>query len=386
MPTPRRGRHRRLVSRCRVELDHASGADTGETEDVSPTGLYVRTEMVLPVGDELDVRMELPDGSIVALYARVAHRLSPNAARALGRHVGMGLELIGPETPAREKLVAHIEAVRSEQSGVVELTNPGRPIPTHVIIAEPSRPMRERMSRCLETAGFHVTAVESAMLALDAGTAIRPHAVIAAAEMPAMTGVDLAYAMAEHSSLSDVPLVLTGDDDDHGRLEAFRAGIRDYIPLPFLDDELVIRIQHAAIPPPIASPGLRGSLVDIALGTLLSLLEFERKSGVLLVVHAGELARVFVSDGKVVEVETSGSAPLPSLPTPGVTGGRSLPKDRLMRLLDWEDGQFEFTPAELGGRTARAGRGRDDQAISVTQILLEHARLRDEQRAQLRDR
>jgi hypothetical protein len=44
-----------------------------------------------------------------------------------------------------------------------------------------------------------------------------------------------------------------------------------------------------------------------------------------------------------------------------------------MRLLDWHDGQFEFSPAEITGR--------DEVGLSVTQILLEHARRRDEKRA-----
>jgi CheY-like chemotaxis protein len=348
----RRGRDQRLVSRCRVEIDHATGSGEGETEDISPSGVYVRTETLLSVGDETDLRLTLPDGSIVALYARVAHCLAPSAARALGRHTGMGLELIGPDTPAREKLCAHIEALR------LEMASRGIPATRRAILVEPSPPLRERMTRGLEAAGFQVTAVESAMQALDAGAAATPDAVIAAAAMPAMTGVDLAYAMAEHSTLSEVPLVLTGEDGDLGRLEAFRAGVRDYVPVPFLDEELAIRVQRVATPPPATGPGLRGSLVDIGLGTLLSLLEFERKSGVLLVLRSSELARVFVADGKILKVET--------------TTGIGLPKDRLMRLLDWREGQFEFSPAEIGGR--------NELGLSVTQILLEHARRRDEQR------
>ena len=98
--------------------------------------------------------------------------------------------------------------------------------------------------------------------------------------MDGMSGVELAYAMSEHATLSDVPLVLTGDEGDLARLEAFRAGVRDYIPRPFLDEELVIRVHRVVAPvAPVANPGLRGNLVDIGLGTLLSLFEFERKSG-----------------------------------------------------------------------------------------------------------
>jgi hypothetical protein len=112
-----------------------------------------------------------------------------------------------------------------------------------------------------------------------------------------------------------------------------------------------------AAPAHATSPGLRGNLVDIGLGTLLSLLEFEKKSGVLLVMRTSELARVFIADGKILKVET--------------TIGTGIPKDRLMRVLDWRDGQFEFSPAEIGGR--------DELGLSVTQVLLEHARVRDEQ-------
>lgn len=357
MANARRGRDQRLVSRCRVELDHRAGAGEGETEDISASGLYVRTDTVLPVGDETDLRLTLPDGSVVALYARVAHLLTPGAARALGRHAGMGLELIGPATPARAKLGAHLEALRGE------LTSPSLSTTTQVMVVEPGAPLRARMIRCLEAAGFQATAAASAMDALDAGMSARPDAVIAASTMPAMTGVDLAYAMSEHATLSGVPLVLIGDDGDLGRLEAFRAGVRDYIPVPFLDEELVIRLHRVVTSAPVTSPGLRGSLVDIGLGTLLSLLEFERKSGVLLVLRTSELARVFVAHGKILKVEA----------TTGFGVPKDRPKDRLMRLLDWRDGQFEFSPADIGGR--------DEVGLSVTQVLLEHARTRDEQRA-----
>jgi len=346
----------RLVSRCPIELDHRSGTGEGETEDLSSSGLYVRTNLRLPVGEEADVRLTLPDGSIVALYARVAHVLTPSAARALGRHVGMGLELIGPDTPARQKLCEHIDSLRGE------VIRPAMSTTTSVIVVEPSPPLRLRMQRCLAAAGFQVTAVASATEALDAAGAARPDAMVAASAMPAMTGVDLAYAMSEHKALSEVPLVLIGDDGDLARLEAFRAGIRDYVPVPFLDEELVIRIHRVATPAQVTSPGLRGSLVDIGLGTLLSLLEFERKSGVLLVLRPRELARVFVAGGKILTVE--------------MTTGEPKPKDRLMHLLDWSDGQFEFSPAEIAGR--------DELGLSVTQVLLEHARKRDEQTASSR--
>ena len=324
-----------------------------ETEDISARGMFIRTDALLPVGEETELRLTLPDGTYLAMQARVAHMLTPHAARALGRHPGMGFELIGIDTPSRLRLRTHVDNVR------VETTNRGVTTTTQAIVVEPSAPLRARMVRCLEAAGFKVLAVASMPEAMEACTQWRPDVLISAATLDSgVMGIDLAYAMSEHTTLSDVPLVLTGDEGDLARLEAFRAGVRDYIPRPFLDEELVIRVHRVAAPVvPVANPGLRGNLVDIGLGTLLSLFEFERKSGILLLLRDGELARLFVSDGRVLKVEGN-----------SVTG---TPRERLMQLLDWHVGQFEFSPCSIGGR--------DELDISATQLLLEHARIRDEQ-------
>ncbi|MBX3156614.1 MAG: DUF4388 domain-containing protein [Deltaproteobacteria bacterium] len=354
MAQARRSRDQRLVSRCRVEFDRPSGVVEAETEDLSARGLFIRTEALLPVGEETEIRLTLPDGTFLALKARVAHMLTPSAARALGRHAGMGFELVGPDTPSRLMLRTHVEGLRSE------ITNPGLSTTTQVIIVEPAPPLLARMGRALEAAGFKVSSYAAATEALVACSVWRPDAIVAAAAMEGMSGIDLAHAMSEHATLSDVPLVLTGDEGDLARLEAYRAGVRDLIPRPFLDEELVIRVHRVAAPTPGASQGLRGSLVDISLGTLLSLFEFERKSGVLLLMRTGEIARVFVGEGRVLKVESS--AP----------NGLVRPRDRLMRLLDWRDGQFEFSPAAVGGK--------DEVGLTTTALLLEHARTTDETR------
>lgn len=339
-----------------MEFDRPSGRVTAETEDLSARGLFIRTDALLPIGETTDLLIELPTGAELTLRGRVAHMLTPIAAKALGRHPGMGIELLGVETPDRIKLRAFIDSLKTE------ITSPGLSTTTQLILVEPAQGMRNRMARALEGAGFQVSTVANATEALDMCSVWRPDAIIAAAEMEQMTGVDLAYAMSEHATLSDVPLVLTGEEGDLSRLEAFRAGVRDYIPRPFLDEELVIRVHRVAVPLTTGGAfGLRGSLVDIGLGTLLSLFEFERKSGILLVLRNGsgagsEIARVFVAEGKILKVETSQTS--------------GLPKERLMRLLDWRDGQFEFTPAAIGGR--------DELQVTITALLLEHARRSDE--------
>jgi CheY-like chemotaxis protein/Tfp pilus assembly protein PilZ len=349
----RRGRDMRLVSRCRVEFDRPAGTVEAETEDISVRGVFVRTEALLPVGEETRLALTLPDGTYLEFTGRVAHMLTPSSARALGRHPGMGFELVGGKEASKLKLRAHVDSMKGE------VTNPGLSTTTQAVVVEPSAPLRARMERCLVSAGFEVTACATATEALDACTVWRPDAIVCAADLGGMSGVDLAYAMSEHTTLSDVPLVLTGDEGDLSRLEAFRAGIRDYIPKPFTDEELVIRVHRVVAPiAPVANPGLRGNLVDIGLGSLLSLFEFERKSGILLLLRSGDIARVFVSEGRVLKVEGS--------------SGLGTPKARLMKLLDWHEGQFEFSPCAIGGR--------DEIGTPVAQLLLEHARSSDEER------
>ena len=324
-----------------------------ETEDISARGLFIRTDALLPVGEETELRLTLPDGTFLTMHARVAHMLTPHAARALGRHPGMGFELLGPDTPSKLKLRAHVDNVK------VETTSRGVTTTTSAVVVDDSTPLRARMQRCLQSAGFEVIAVASVPEALDACSQWRPDVIVCAAALDnGMSGIDLAYAMSEHAMLSDVPLVVTGDEGDLARLEAYRAGIRDYIPRPFLDEELLIRLHRVIAPvAPVANPGQRGNLVDIGLGTLLSLFEFERKSGILLLMREGEIARLFVSEGKILKVETN--------------TGNGAPRQRLMSLLDWEVGSFEFSPCAIGGR--------DELHATVTQVLLEHARTHDEQ-------
>jgi CheY-like chemotaxis protein/Tfp pilus assembly protein PilZ len=347
-----KAREQRLVSRCRIEFERPSGPVEAETEDISARGLFIRTDSLLPVGEETDLKLTLPEGTLLVLRGRVAHMLTPHAAKALGRHPGIGLELIGGDSAARLKLRAHLESIRGE------ITNPGLSTTTQAVIVEPSPPLRQRMVRCLEGAGFKIIACGSMPEALDACSQWRPDVIVCAASLESgMSGVDLAYALGEHATLADVPLVLTGDEGDLARLEAFRAGIRDYIPKPFLDEELVIRVHRVVAPAmPTANPGLRGNVVDIGIGTLLSLFEFERKSGILLLLRDGEIGRVFVSDGRVLKVELNTN-----------TGAQ---RARLMALLDWQAGSFEFSPCSIGGR--------DELNSTVTQMLLEHARTRDE--------
>ena len=329
-----------------------------ESEDLSRRGLFVRTDELLPVGAVIEIDLTLPDGTIVRVAARVAHLLPPSSARALGRHVGMGLEFVDNGDGSVDALGDYLANV------IHDLTPPPVSMPGQftAVVVEPSAPLRERIAVALEDAGFVVEVWASGPEALGAITARLPDVVVAAVKMPGLDGLGLIRALTTTPGLVSVPVVLTSDEaTDLVRLEAFRLGASDYITKPFHEEELVIRVRRVALS--AARSGerettLRGSLREISVATLLSLLEFEHKSGIALVTTPGHLARLFVAAGRVVKVEAD------SLGDDAVTA--------MMTVLDWHQGRFEFITCEVAGT--------DELGMPTSQILLEHARLRDEAR------
>ncbi|MBK9031502.1 MAG: DUF4388 domain-containing protein [Myxococcales bacterium] len=345
----------RVVARCRVEFERLDRRVVAESEDLSRRGVFVRTDELLPAGAVTELDLTLPDGVTFRVFARVAHLLAPSAARALGRHVGMGFEFLEVEGGA-DVLARYLDDL------IEELTPPPTPVADvlHLVLAEPSAPLRARMATALTAAGFIIEEFGDGAAAYAACAERCPDGVLTAAAMAGLDGPSLIRSLALHPRLAHVPVVMVSDDaSDLTRLEAFRLGVRDYITRPFLDEELVIRVRRATALAPrglAESAMVRGDLSEISVATLLALFEFERKSGVLVVVDAARAARLFVAAGRVVKVEANPADDAPRL--------------RLMAVLDWTRGHFEFTGCEVVGA--------DEIGLPTTQLLLEHARVRDE--------
>jgi CheY-like chemotaxis protein/Tfp pilus assembly protein PilZ len=351
-------RDRRIVARCRVEFDGSQSGIKADSEDLSEGGIFVRTDQLLPTGATVTVRIQLPSRSEAKVTAKVAHVLSTSAAAAVGRHPGMGLQFFtveeNPDNAAGIAAVSrYLSAGHSESAVPISITSTVR-----VVVAEPSGPLRQRVSRSMGRVGFVVEAFADGADALEACQNRAPTVVVTANAMPGLDGPTLIRRLAHNPLLVNVPVVMISEDgSDLARLEAYRLGVREYIPKPFLDEELIIRVHRLAAPVRSneSTATLRGSLKEISVGTLLTLCEFEKKSGVLLLMRDGEIARLLMASGRIVKVET------PS---------RKAPKERLMALLDWKIGQFEFTSGSVLGV--------DEIGISTTNLLLEYARKNDD--------
>jgi CheY-like chemotaxis protein len=347
-------REQRIVIACRVDFLREGRVVGGLSQDISKSGVFVRTREFLPVGEELDLKLHLPSGRAVTVKARVAHVLNDAGARALGRFPGMGFSFVFDDPARRRKLVEALGDL------LVSLTvRDGRGGRTRVLVVDASTRLLERLSTALGNAGFVVATAANVAEAYSACLQSPPDLVLAAAEMPVMDGWKLVATLGNRSELAQIPVALMSEDSgDITRLKAYRMGIVDFIPKPFTVAEVCIRVRRMARLERAAQERvvLRGSVAEIGVGSLLSMLEFEHKSGILAVMNETDVAWLSVDSGRVVRVESATDA--------------SNARERVMGLLDWQEGDFQFLACDV--------RDRDEIGLSTTQLLLEHARRTDE--------
>jgi CheY-like chemotaxis protein/Tfp pilus assembly protein PilZ len=357
-------REQRIVTRCDVEFDRLGRRVQAVSEDLSSSGVFVRTEELLAVGAVVELSIVLPDGPEFRVVSRVAHLLTPAAARSLGRRPGMGFAFLAHENAGRERLLSYLEELTGDMPPP-RLELPNQPF---AVIADPRQAVLDRLEGALAAMGFETLLFRNGAEALAACHELIPDVVVAALDMPVMNGLALLARLKNKTVLAEVPVVLMAEEaSDLTRLQAYRLGVRDIVPRPCTDEELCIRVGRAALEArrPAPEPVLRGNLSEISVATLLSLFEFERRSGVLHLRRDEEWARLFIASGRLVKVE-------------GLDGEMEADStQRIMRVLDWKRGRFEWSPSEVV-----VG---DELGLKTQQLLLEHARVRDEQGAGRRE-
>ncbi len=120
------------------------------------------------------------------------------------------------------------------------------------------------------------------------------------------------------------------------------------------------RDHDAKAQPQLGAPSrsiLRGELDNVRLSTLLTILDMERRSGVLLLAHDRQMGRLCVRDGRVTRARINGPRRRPAA-------------EAVYEMLAWTSGQFELWQAEVGGP--------DEIQEPTTFLLLEGMRRIDE--------
>ena len=275
-------------------------------------------------------------------------------------------------------------------------------MPVRILVADDDPWILRMVANVLGKRGYQVEVASDGEDALEKAIASTPDLLITDVMMPKMDGWTLVKALRARPEMAFLPVVfLTGLSSDDDRIRGFRLGADDYMAKPFRFEELDLRVARtlnrarmveqvarerigAAEPPP-APPaavdpessevhfGLMGRLEQVGLSALLTLLEMERKTGVLVVVHdRGErkqrartdpgghpnpTGRIYLRAGRVIAARVDG-APIP------------INEECVYLLLEWATGSFEFTAGEVT-ETPQIH-------VTTTHLLMEGARRIDE--------
>ena len=109
---------------------------------------------------------------------------------------------------------------------------------------------------------------------------------------------------------------------------------------------------------------LRGEMDQIALSSILTVLEMERKNGIVMVEHGNQTGRLFLRKGRIIRAE---------IDDPASSGAPAV-----YQMLTWGAGSFDFLAGGVGGV--------DELQTSTTYLLMEGARRMDEAKAAAKPR
>lgn len=322
----RADRERRIGILLPIEFERLGQRVTGMAGNISRNGIYMRTETFMPVGEIVELGISLPKGMMVKVVGRAVHSLERRTAHSLGRYAGIGFHFIDQNTPALEAIAEMIDEIAGEVSA------PLCDKPIRLVLAHGDARMLDRMATVLGEAGYAVEAHSNGVEAYAACLQQSPEIVIASEDMPIMDGAALAAQITQEKL--DVSVL--------------------FVSRPFTDEELCAQVARL-IGERRARPALRVNLREMSLGALLSFLEQGRKTGTVTALRGDVLIELRVREGRIVYVT-------------GEKGDD--PRTRLLDLLDWTYGVFEF----------HAGPVQEEDQVrwSTSKLLFEHARTRDE--------
>jgi len=237
-----------------------------------------------------------------------------------------------------------------------------------VLIADDDAWILRMVSTVLEKRGYVVETASDGEDAYLRATKNPPDLLITDVMMPRMDGWSLVRALRARPEMGLLPVIfLTALSSDDDRIRGFRLGADDYVPKPFRFEELDLRVArilrrtHGMVQDAreqLGSPGLKGDLAQVGLSALLTLIELERKTGMLTLRHPNNvIAQILVRDGRVVH------ARLEESPDP-------VDVDCVYHLLTWGGGSFEFLSCDVEGP--------DRVQTATMHLLMEGARLLDE--------
>lgn len=340
----------RIVLNLDVELKFGDRVILAVSQDVTPFGMFVRMEEPLPLGTSVELTIA-PHGVRLSTPALIVHQLVEAEAHTLGRRPGNGILFRGEPTST---FVHELERLIEAHPQVTHTDDELR-----IVVADSSTRLLERLSTALDNAGFSVATATNGMEALGASLSRPPDVILAERDMPVLDGLHLLSELGRHPQLAAVPVILMAEaPTDLQRLEALQLGAVEIIPKPFTALEVILRARRVGLAGRREAERvvLRGSIDHVGLPSLLQMLEQDRETGLLRLSRDELVAWLSLIDGRVVRARSSDL--------------RGDSRSTLMRILNWTSGHFELTTGNPEGEV--------ELSDSITHLLLEHARVRDE--------
>jgi len=234
-----------------------------------------------------------------------------------------------------------------------------------ILIADDDPLVCKLVSAALGAEGHVTRIVGDGKAALDMLGKYRFDLLVLDIIMPEMDGWQLMRTLRSRPDTALLPVIfLTARNLEEDRIQGFKLGADDYLPKPFNVEELALRVNRilkrsrSTGKTATRDASMEGSLSDIGLGPLLTLLEMEKKSGLLRLSKGDSKCIFYLRDGDVIRTRRNGG---------GLRGTESI-----YDALKWPTGTFHFKSEKVSGTI--------EIEQSTLQLLMEASRRIDEHR------
>lgn len=340
-------RSARITTNLRVAIEGVDERPVLRRGDLSSTGIYFELDRAVgAVGSVQRLWVSPADGAEpVPILARVIRVVSADDLQLGAITVGAAFEFM-PESPehreALEQLVRTVVGAHFEIDAMA-----------------PIHHQFDAKIDDLHRATIYRLGVRGMLLETERPLAIGDTILVAiqppGAEAPIRIEAQAVNVAPVSSTSFRVELRIQSEYSAHELADGTEPGATMAGRIDRLFAHLIVPPDHGGAPPS-RKEHLVGALSRIRLPSLLALFEMERMSGVAELIRDGDLARVYVSDGRVVDVV--------------YPAGPETPRAMLAALIEWDEGTFEFRVGAID-RPDRLG-------SSITGLLLDLAREHDE--------
>lgn len=323
----------------------------------------------MPAGKAVRIKLVLPDGGVLFLTGKTETFESAGLEATAPEGVPVLLKTFNGE---QKKVLDRCVSMAARHAEIEQGPLPTSDRPLSLLLVDDSVTVRIELGDALRERSIRVRVAENGLVAIAAALKRPPDVILSDVEMPVMDGWTLLRMIRARKRLAHIPVVFfTRLNDDLSRLQGYRMGVEDYLPKDLPPDEILARLQgvltrHSRSTKGDVAQGLRGDLEHVRLGSLLSFLEQERRTGELRLLRGQREAVVHMLEGQLLGADLAGEY--------------QRLEDKLFDLLDWAEGEFEFVTGSaeelLSLRDELLASGQ--RPTAVTYLLMEHARRADE--------